>query len=367
MVVLFCTQKIRRGKNNQLMPTILFLYTEVAGYFLTCCTSLSQKANIHIVHWPINKEAPFDIDTIGGNLHLYNRNQIKAGSLIDFCSKINPDIVICSGWIDKEYLKICKKYYGKIPTVLTLDNHWTGSLKQVLATFLSKFFLLNKFTNVWVPGKMQENYAIKLGFSKNQISKGFYCADVQYFNRIFHGSFVEKKHSFPKRLIYTGRYVKHKGIFTLWDAFAEVVEEENSDWELWCVGTGDEFENRKIHPSIKHFGFIQPNDLASFLNDTSVFVLPSEFEPWGVVVHEFAAAGFPLLCSDKVGAVSQFLIEGKNGYTFQSHNKVELKKVIRKIINAEVNYLLKMGEASHTIANTHTPEKWVDTLLNMLK
>ena len=39
---------------------------------------------------------------------------------------INPDVIICSGWIDKDYLKITKTYFKKIPTIMTCDTHWRG-------------------------------------------------------------------------------------------------------------------------------------------------------------------------------------------------------------------------------------------------
>ena len=33
---------------------------------------------------------------------------------------INPDIIICSGWMDKDYLKITKLYFKKILMLKTL-------------------------------------------------------------------------------------------------------------------------------------------------------------------------------------------------------------------------------------------------------
>ena len=32
--------------------------------------------------------------------------------------------------------------------------------------------------------------------------------------------------------------------------------------------------------------FLQPHDLVKMIDSTGCFVLPSRFEPWGVVVHE---------------------------------------------------------------------------------
>ena len=42
---------------------IVFLYTELAGYVLTCLEALGTKNNIRltVVHWPVKSEAPFEL------------------------------------------------------------------------------------------------------------------------------------------------------------------------------------------------------------------------------------------------------------------------------------------------------------------
>jgi glycosyltransferase involved in cell wall biosynthesis len=45
-----------------------------------------------------------------------------------------------------------------------------------------------------------------------------------------------------------------------------------------------------------------------------VFSLLSFHEPWGVVVNEAAAAGLPLVLSDRVGAAHDLLADGENGF-----------------------------------------------------
>jgi hypothetical protein len=37
----------------------LFLYSEIAIYFLKCCEELAKNNEVHVVRWPLNKEAPF--------------------------------------------------------------------------------------------------------------------------------------------------------------------------------------------------------------------------------------------------------------------------------------------------------------------
>jgi glycosyltransferase involved in cell wall biosynthesis len=138
-------------------------------------------------------------------------------------------------------------------------------------------------------------------------------------------------------------------------------KEQPNEWELWCLGAGD---IKPIeHPKIKHFGFVQPRDLEPILAQTGVFVLPSRFEPWGVVAHEYAASGFPMLLSTAVGAREAFLDEGKNGFMFLPDNVAALKKELKKIVNLSHKELILMSEHSHLLAQKLNPKKWANTVL----
>jgi glycosyltransferase involved in cell wall biosynthesis len=341
---------------------ILFLYTELADYFLKCCEKLSESAEVHIVRWPVNKEAPFDFKP-SGNLFLYEKKNYTYPQLKQLVAGINPTMIVCSGWIDKDYLKIASFYYRKIPTIMSCDTRWTGSIKQYLALILSRIFLLKTFSHAWVPGEAQKKYVLKLGFRKNRIKEGFYCCDLPRFNQIYESTFAKKHSNLPKRFIYAGRYYEFKGVKDLWAAFIELQNESPSDWELWCLGAGD--LEPVQHPKIKHFGFVQPSDLSPILEQSLVFILPSKFEPWGVVVQEYAASGFPLLLSRSVGAGEAFLAEAENGYTFAAGNKKELKGQLKKIMNLSPKELISMSERSHELAQAHTPYKWVNSLLEI--
>lgn len=343
--------------------SVLFLYTELADYFLKCCEELALSEEVHIIRWPVNKEAPFDFK-YSERIKIYDKKDYNLEQLKGLVAEIGPSIIICSGWIDKDYLKITKPYFGKIPTVLTCDTHWRGSLKQYAAIILSRFFLLNTFSNSWVPGRIQEKYVRKLGFAQIKIRKGFYCCDLKKFNAIYEKGISEKRNHFPKRFLYVGRYYDFKGITDLWEAFISLQEESPNEWELWCLGVGSIEPVR--HPKIKHFGFIQPKDLDPILADTGVFVLPSRFEPWGVVVQEYAAAGFPLLISEEVGAGEQFIRKDVNGYSFSASSPQALKSALKNIIKLEQKDLTLMAERSHQLAQEINPQQWVNTVLHFL-
>ncbi len=342
----------------------LFLYTEISEYFLACCNQLAAHGKVHIIRWPVNKEAPFQFSE-NTKLNLYSKHDYSFDELQTLVKKINPTSIVCSGWIDKDYLKITKQYYKKVPTIMTCDTHWRGDLKQQIARVLSRFTLLNIFSQAWVPGQIQKTYVQKLGFKNECIQTGFYCCDLTLFETIYQSQKQIKQNNFPKRFLFVGRYYDFKGVTELWDAFIELQNESPSDWELWCLGKGDIAP--LVHPKIKHFGFVQPTDLSKYTEQTGVFVLPSRKEPWGVVVQEFAASGFPLLLSNRIGAKEQFLLEGVNGFEFEAENKESLKSALKNIIALSDESLIKMGLESNKISKTITLESWVDSLLKMAK
>jgi glycosyltransferase involved in cell wall biosynthesis len=346
---------------------IVFLYSELANYFLACIKALMQEPTIelHIIRWEVNKEAPFTFQ-FPENLKIYSRNNFNSPSeLIDLVYSINPDVIYCSGWLDKGYLKVCKKFKTKVPVIVGFDSQWKGTVKQKLAVLFSPFKILNHFTHCWVPGSLQYKFAEKLGFKKENILTGFYSCDFDLFYNQYLKNKDAKATNFPKRFVYVGRYYEFKGIKDLWQAFIELQNEMPYDWELWCFGVGDVVPIN--HPKIKHYGFVQPNDMPQYISQTGVFVLPSLFEPWGVVVHEFASAGFPLIVSTEVGARVEFVENDQNGFVFEAGNKDQLKTVMKKIMLMDAFDLVKMGEISVEKAKQNTPEIWAKKLMQLIQ
>ena len=341
---------------------IVFLYTELADYFLKCCEELSKVASIHIVRWPVNKEAPFSFNFPNG-VAVYEKNNYALPELKLLVEKINPDLIVCSGWIDKDYLKIVKPFFKKIPTIISCDTHWRGDLKQQIARVLGRIFLKTRFSHAWVPGEAQFTYMEKLGFKPSQIHKNFYCCDLERFNTIYEENAMLKQNDFPKVFLYVGRYYEFKGISDLWNAFIQLQNENPNNWELWCLGKGS--IEPVVHPKIKHFGFVQPNDLNEIIKKSGVFILPSKFEPWGVVVQEYAAAGFPLILSDAVGAKEVFLEPNQNGYEYAANNIFELKNQLKKITDINSKELNLMSERSHQLAQKINKAIWSSTLIKI--
>ena len=348
---------------NEEPKKILFLFTELSGYMLHCFKIAQQSGfEIHVIKYPVNKEAPFEFKS-ENEIYLYDRKQFDSKQdLLNIIRKISPQLLLVSGWIDDLYLKIVKENTLKCKKVLLLDTPWENKLKQKIWTNFFKFSYLKYFNSVWVPGEKQLQYARKLGFKEADIFQGLYTCNFDLFKKIFDKSFSKKKQIFPKKFLYIGRYIDSKGIKELSKLFIEILDEYNLNWELWCVGTGEKWDDRIVHKNIKHFGFLQPKELKDVISQTGVFVLPSKFEPWGVVLHEMVASGMPILVSDQVGSIHTFLNNNVNGMSFSYFKKEDFKNKLLKFMHLSDQELLKMGEESVLLSKKKTPAKWVETL-----
>ncbi|MDA9714919.1 glycosyltransferase family 4 protein, partial [Bacteroidota bacterium] len=288
---------------NEEPKKILFLFTELSGYMLHCFKIAQQSGfEIHVIKYPVNKEAPFEFKS-ENEIYLYDRKQFNSKQdLLNIIRKLSPQLLLISGWIDELYLKIVKEDALKCKKVLMFDTSWENKLKQKIWITIFKFSYLKYFNSVWVPGDKQLQYARKLGFKKSQIFQGLYTCNFDLFKNIFDKSLSKKRQIFPKKFLFIGRYIDSKGINELSKLFIEILDEYKLNWELWCVGTGEKWDDRIIHKKIKHFGFLQPEELKDVISLSGVFVLPSKFEPWGVVLHEMVTSGMPILVSDQVGS-----------------------------------------------------------------
>ncbi|MFN5250501.1 MAG: glycosyltransferase family 4 protein [Bacteroidota bacterium] len=345
----------------------IFLYTELADYTYQCFRrhlELHPDDEIHVIHYPINAEAPFTFEP-APNLHLYLKNSFETADIWELFKSVNPDVVLCSGWNDGFYNKFVKNASKSVPVFLCFDNVFRYTLKQIVSLPMARVMFKGVYSGVWVPGSKQADFARLMGFKRNQIFTGFYSTDNHYFSKLYNENVIAKSKSFPKRFLCVARYIPQKGLPLLWKAFSELKKETGTEWELWCAGTGEGFEERIEHEGIRHLGFVQPKDFSSVVSQCGVFVLPSLFEPWGVVVNEFAAAGFPLLLSDKVGSGSLYLKTGENGWLFQSGNVKELKQKMQEIIETAEQKLIEMGNESSKMGAVNSADNWSATLVTL--
>ena len=340
---------------------VVFLYSELAGYFIACAKHLSlhpEVESVHILHWPLHPEAPFKFESTS-NCTLYPKARYSRRELTELINELHPTAIVCCGWMDRDYNFIAKEWQKKIPVVLTLDNWWTGSVRQWLGVLTAPFFIKKRFNRVWIPGEPQQPFAERFGFNPRNLAHGWYCADPEPFLNAY-----ESRQSNPasKKILYVGRYIELKGITELWRAFIKLSLEFPA-WELHCIGTGELWQSRAQHPKIFHHGFKQPHELLPFIEDAACFVMPSKREPWGVVLHEMAIAGVPLLASSKVGATTLFLESGINGILFENP---KLDDALRQFMALPNSKKVAMGRQSHERGMRHNLNSWNESLLKLI-
>lgn len=139
-----------------------------------------------------------------------------------------------------------------------------------------------------------------------------------------------------RRFIFSGRLAPEKRVDLLIRAFASIAS-ERSDWDLLIVGHGPLRAELSglVPPALRNrvlwTGFVQDPALVSTLYRCSdILVLPSDYEPWGIVVAE-AATCLGLVCSSIVGAAKDLLQDGVNGRIFAPGDPVALSDALRDV------------------------------------
>jgi len=346
---------------------ILYLYSEVMGYTVATIDALAALgAEVHLVHWDKRKLTPYQVPT-RSNVIIHKRSNHTLDTLTDLSRQLAPDITVVSGWMDKVYVAVARRLRRQGRVVVTcLDNGWRGRPRQWVAHALGQIGLFRGvYSHAWVPGVEQYAYARRLGFRRSEIIFDMYSADVALFNGAGQAAMATKTTRYPHRVLFVGRFDAVKGLDTLLDAWA-LMGRQRGDWELHLVGNG------RLKPFIEAVegvvvkDFMNPELLVKEISQAGCFVLPSRHEPWGVVVHEFAAAGLPLVVSDAVGAATQFLIHGMNGYLFKSDHAGQLAAAMGRVTSQSDLALAEMGIASQRLASRITPTTSVRNLLSVV-
>lgn len=338
---------------------VLVLYTRLTNYWMACLEKAVEQNGMEFLVFrdEPSDQAPFQLTDLTG-IKLHSNKELIGKSLPQLLSDFPADLVYVAGWSNKDYLKITLAYKkAGATTVMGMDNHWTGSLKQQLAS-LFNYQLVRKYVDhIWIPGEPQLKFARKLGFPEDRINLGLYCADERLFEPIQRPVKQEK-------FLFVGRLVKHKGLTVLFEALNQLIS-EGIDFQMEIVGNGPLEGEIPQHPAIKHQPFIPPEDLPKKLAEAGVFILPSNYEAWGVVIHEAVQAGMPVISTYETGACSQFVHSGVNGGLFRTGDSKGLAQWIRTYIAmSEESYLKQVGHSRH-LSGLLRREIWANTLNDM--
>ncbi len=331
---------------------LLILWASLSDYIVACFEELAKRNNVSIflIYQGTKSEAPFKSfnlsfcgDTIEDKDQDNQRLQVAVRNF-------NPDVVFMASWNFPAYMKLAKDYRKKgVRVISSFDNQWYGKPKQYLGVLTSRWFLKPVIDNFIVPGDRQSYFAKRLGYSNPY--QGFYCANTSRIKN----NYNSKNQNF----LFVGRIIPQKGIDILLEAFKQYYQIVDNPWELHIAGTGSMQQLCENIPGVKLKGFVQPDELPGLLADSGCFVLPSHYEPWGLVVHEAAAAGLPMIVTDACGSSTWFIRDGQNGYLINPEIK-QLLKAMLKIHNKSEIERKEMSQISSQLAGLWTTDKWAD-------
>jgi glycosyltransferase involved in cell wall biosynthesis len=116
-----------------------------------------------------------------------------------------------------------------------------------------------------------------------------------------------------------------------------------------------------------HFlGFVNQTQLPAVYTSSDVMVLPSDYEPFGVVVNEAMLCGCPVLVSDRVGAGPDLIRPADNGEVFPCRDVTELADVLRKFLS-DPAMLTRMRHAARRRMETWSPQQNIGALVDAVR
>jgi len=199
-----------------------------------------------------------------------------------------------------------------------------------------------------VAGDRQASFAARLGYPDPLY--GLYAADTELFT-------APDNCSAEREFLFAGRLVQEKGIRQLIQGYRRYRERSVCPWRLRIIGAGPYEQEMADTDGIVLEGFVQPNELPDFLASAGCFVLPSRFEPWGVVLHEAASMGLPIIASRECGASTEYTRDGINGYVV-SGSAESIADAMRRVSGADSWTYWSFKENSTKLAEMWGPRKW---------
>ena len=190
-------------------------------------------------------------------------------------------------------------------------------------------------------GTSNHEFYRSLGIPENRLVRAPYSVDNEYF-----ASMTELYRSERDRVrrtmgvgprdtlfLFASKFIARKRPTDILRAYQQVSRTRNNV-ALALVGSGsDEAELRRYAADQRlervHFlGFRNQSELPELYAASDVFVLPSENEPWGLVINEAMASGLPIVASREIGAVPDLVRDGINGFTFPAGDVLRLANAL---------------------------------------
>jgi glycosyltransferase involved in cell wall biosynthesis len=278
-------------------------------------------------------------------------------SVLSKLKKRKYDAVLIYGYLFLTNWLVSLAYcLREIPVILageTLLFRRPGFVKKSLL----RLFLKNIQACLYEGNKSLEFYKYfkisekELFFLPCCVNNDFFITEVDKWQGM--KEIMKRDNSIPRDfpvILYASKLIPRKRPLDLLKAFTEL----QTKAALIFVGDGE------LKPSLRDYadkhqiknvffpGFKNQSELPYYYAIADMFVLPSAYEPWGLVINEAMCAKLPIITTDKVAAAYDLVKEGKNGYVLKVGDIESLRKSL-EILVLEANRRSEMGSESFKI------------------
>lgn len=175
-----------------------------------------------------------------------------------------------------------------------------------------------------------------------------------------------------KRIISVGRLSKEKGYVDLIEIFKEF-HEVCPDWHLDIVGNGS--ERNKIVDHIYQYnltdnvtvhGYLKKKEINKLLNKTSLYVMTSYTESFGIVLIEAMSFGVPCLAFTSAEGANDLIKNDENGYLIENRNFDNMINKMKELAN-DKKKRIELGKNAREFSLNYSSDIVKKEWLNLLK
>lgn len=327
--------------------------------------SLSDKVTYIPINTPIAKREEYNfLMWIFSFLKTRKSFRTQFYSLI---KKINPDLIICTVYTFSVLDIIIKSslFYNK---KIVIESHTKAS-----TILMSNKFQYNKLLYYVI--KHWDNHILKQ-LKNTSCIVTLTQADTKFWNK--HANRVEVipnmitilPHAVPnynlKRVISVGRYSYEKGYDMLIKAWSIVIN-KFPEWRLYIYGNGDVSEYisliNKFQLEKSVFCMPATKDIVSEYIKSSIYVMSSRYEGFGLVLTEAMSCGLPCISFDCPYGPSEIIKDGVDGFLVEKNNITMLAEKM-EILMTNITLRSEMGRKALANVNRYNIDvvmkKWID-------
>jgi glycosyltransferase involved in cell wall biosynthesis len=138
-------------------------------------------------------------------------------------------------------------------------------------------------------------------------------------------------------LLFSGKLIPRKAPLL----FVEAVRRLRGSQHVVVVIVGDgelrpavtEAGTSVLGDRLRLAGFVNQSQLGGYYAAADVFVLPSHYETWGLVVNEAMQFGLPAVVSSAVGCRRDLVLEGRTGMVFEQGDAAALAACLQRFVD----------------------------------